>query len=245
MAKSKIEFFTDNESLLDFPPQPARKNLPDWFKQMAPSIDLPPGQSKLPFGLSKALRLSNLNSTIRRCPGIISYLSEGYIIPLWADFLVQIRGQTVYCVGSNELAHATPHSKQMQYNTMPLPEEYLQDSVKFTNPWKVRTPPGWSVLLSQPYYDFEQRFSVATGVVDSDVYHHIHVNTFFQRGDRDHQLKMGMPFVHVMPFQRSVLELEVRASTEADKQRLKKLDFKSKRFFGKNAAIRGLGDGDD
>jgi hypothetical protein len=39
-----------------------------------------------------------------------------------------------------------------------------------------------------------------------------------------------------------VLELEVRASTEADKQRLKKLDFKSKRFFGKNAAIRGLGD---
>ncbi|HKX56243.1 MAG TPA: hypothetical protein VJN01_09080, partial [Xanthomonadales bacterium] len=61
----------------------------------------------------------------------------------------------------------------------------------------------------------------------------------------DHQLKMGMPFVHIMPFQRSVLELEVRASTEADRQRLKKLDFKAKRFFGKNAAIRGLSDAED
>jgi hypothetical protein len=56
---------------------------------------------------------------------------------------------------------------------------------------------------------------------------------------------MGMPFVHVMPFQRSALELEVRASTEQDKQRLKRLDFKAKRFFGKNAAIRGLSDGED
>lgn len=245
MARPKIEFFTDNENLLDFPPVPTRKNLPDWFRQMAPSIDLLPEQSKLPFGLSKALSLSNLNATIRRCPGVISYLSEGYIIPLWSDFLVQVRGKAVYCLGSNELAHATTHSQQTQYNTMPLPEDYLPDSVKFTNPWKVRTPPGWSVLLSQPYYDFEQRFSVATGVVDTDVYHYIHVNTFFRRGDTDHQLKMGMPFVHIMPFQRSVLGMEVRASSEEDRQRMKKLDFKARRFFGKNAAIRGLGDGDD
>lgn len=238
----KIEFFTDNDDLLDFPPIPARKALPEWFKDLAPAIDLPPGKSKFPFGLSKALRLSNVNATIRRCPGIISYLSEGYLIPLWADFLVQIRGQTVYCVGSNELAHASPHSKEMQYSTMPLPDTYLQDSVKFTNPWKVRTPPGWSVMLSQPFYQFESRFTVVPGVVDADVYHHIHVNTFFRKGDTDHQLKMGMPFVHVMPFQRNVLEPEVRAMTDEDRRRMKRLDFKAKRFFGKNAAIRGLGD---
>lgn len=240
--QSKIEFFTDNEDLLDFPPIPARKALPDWFRDLAPAIDLPPGKSKFPFGLSKALRLSNVNATVRRCPGIISYLSEGYLIPLWADFLVQIRGQTVYCVGSNELAHASPHSKEMQYSTMPLPDTYLQDSVKFTNPWKVRTPPGWSVMLSQPFYHFESRYTVVPGVVDSDVYHHIHVNTFFRKGDTDHQLKMGMPFVHVMPFQRGMLEPEVRAMTDEDRRRMKRLDFKAKRFFGKNAAIRGLAD---
>ena len=245
MASANIEFFTDNEQLLELPPVPSRRALPDWFKQMSPSIDLPPGQSKFPFGLSKALRLSNLNSTIRRCPGVISYLSEGYLIPLWSDFLVQIRGQTVYCVGSNELAQASPHSKQMQYSSMPVPDSYLQDSVKFINPWKVRTPPGWSVLLMQPFYEFDTRFTVVPGVVDSDVYHHIHINTFFQRGDRDHQLKMGMPFVHVLPFQRAALGLEVRAMTEQDRKRIKRLDFKAKRFFGKNAAIRGLSDAED
>jgi len=245
MSRPKIEFFTDSEELLEFAPIPARKALPDWFKQMPPSMELPPGNTRFPFGLSKLNRLSNINATIRRCPGIISYLSEGYLIPLWADFLVQIRGQTVYCVGSNELAQASPHSKNMQYSSMPLPDSFLQDSVKFTNPWKVRTPPGWSVLLSQPFYNFEQRFTAIPGVVDSDVYHHIHVNTFFRKGDMDHQLKMGMPFVHILPFQRGVLEPEVRVMNEADRKRMKRLDFRAKRFFGKNAAIRGLGETED
>lgn len=245
MARPRIEFFTEHEGLLETPPIPARKVLPDWFRQMSPAIDLPPGTSRFPFGLSSKLRLSNVNATIRRCPGVISYLSEGYLIPLWSDFLVQVRGETVYCVGSNELAHASPHSKEMQYSTMPLPNDYLKDSVKFTNPWKVRTPPGWSVLISQPFYHFERRFTAVPGVVDSDVYHHIHVNTFFRKGDADHQLKMGIPFVHVMPFQRGVLDVEVRSMTEADMKRMKRLDFKSKRFFGKNAAIRGLADADD
>jgi len=71
------------------------------------------------------------------------------------------------------------------------------------------------------------------------------VNTFFRKGDLDHQLKMGMPFVHVMPFQRSALEPEVRVMNDADKKRMKRLDFKAKRFFGKNASIRGLLDSED
>jgi hypothetical protein len=245
MTRPRIEFFTDHEGLLEFPPVPASKVLPEWFKKMAPSIELPPGSSSFPFGVSKALKLSNVNATIRRCPGVISYLSEGYIIPLWSDFLVQIRGKTVYCAGSNELAKASPHSKDMQYSTMPLPEGYLPDSVKFLNPWKVKTPPGWSVLLSQPFYHFEQRFTAVPGVVDSDVYHHIHVNTFFRKGDLDHQLKMGMPFVHIMPFQRNALEPEVRVMNDADRKRMQRLDFRAKRFFGKNASIRGLIDSDE
>lgn len=245
MSSGKIEFFTDHEPLLDYSPIPARKLLPDWFKRMEPAIDLPPGKSRFPFGLSKKLRLSNVNATIRRCPGIISYLSEGYILPLWSDFVVQVRGETVYCAGSNELAHASPHSKEMQYSTMPLPSGYLKDSIKFTNPWKVRTPPGWSIQISQPFYHFEDRFTVIPGVVDADSYHHIHVNTFFRKGDADHKLTMGMPFVHIMPFERSALDMEVRLMTEHDQKRMAKLDFQAKRFFGKNKAIRGLSDGED
>jgi len=122
MTRPKIEFFADHEGLLEFPPVPASKALPDWFKKMTPTIELPSGSSSFPFGISKALKLSNVNATIRRCPGVISYLSEGYLIPLWSDFLVQVRGQTIYCAGSNELGKASPHSKDMQYNTMPLPE---------------------------------------------------------------------------------------------------------------------------
>jgi hypothetical protein len=238
MSRPKIEFFTEQEELLDFPPVPASKKLPDWFRKMEPAIDLPPGRSQFPFGLSKALRLSNVNATVRRCPGVISYLSEGYLVPLWTDFLVQVRGDVIYCNGSNDLAQVSTHSKKHQYSEMPLPDNFLPDAVKFINPWKVRTAPGWSILLTAPFYHFEDRFMVVPGVVDSDVYHHIHVNALFPRVDADHKLPMGMPFVHVMPFERKRMDLEVRAMTDKDRKRMKRLDFKGKRFFGKNASIR-------
>ena len=48
MASPKIEFLTDNEQLLEYTPVPARKVLPDWFRQMSPSIDLPPGKGRFP-----------------------------------------------------------------------------------------------------------------------------------------------------------------------------------------------------
>lgn len=238
MARPLVEFFTEHEALLDYPPVPARTAYPDWFKRMAPSIDLPPSAKRFPFGLSSKLRLSNVNATIRRCPGLVSYLAEGYLVPLWSDFIVQVRGGKLYVEGSNELGSVSLHSKQHQYEHMPLPDDYLPDSVKFTNPWKVKTPKGWSVMVSAPFYHMEDRYLVATGVVDSDSYHHIHVNTFFKRRDADHTLRLGTPFVHVIPFQRQATDLEVRAMTEQDRQRMQKLDFRGKRFFGKQAAIR-------
>lgn len=243
--KPVIEFFTEHEELLDYPPVPAGKMFPDWFKQMAPSIALPPGQKRFPFGLSDRLRISNVNATIKRCPGLLSYLAEGYLVPLWSDFVVQIRGDKLYVEASNDFGSVSLHSKHHQYDRMPLPDGYVPDSVKFVNPWKVKTPKGWSVMLSAPFYHLEDRYLVATGVVDSDVYHHIHVNTFFRKRDADHQLKLGTPFVHVMPFQRSATDLQVRHATDDDRKRMKRLDFRGKRFFGKNQSIReGMGEDD-
>jgi len=245
MSQPKIEFFTEVEPLLRYPPVRAAKAMPDWFRRMEPAIELPPSASEWPFGVSKDLRLSNVNATIKRCPGVLSFLAEGYIVPLWTDYIVQVRGETIYAHGANpKLARVGTHSKKHQYADMPLPEGYVTDAVKFINPWKVRTPPGWSVLVSAPFYQFDDRFLVVPGVIDADVYHHMHVNTLFRRVNADHKLPMGMPFIHLLPFQRGALEHEVRLATEADRKRLEQLDFEGQRFFGKNQAIRAGGNDD-
>ncbi len=75
------------------------------------------------------------------------------------------------------------------------------------------------------------------GIIESDSYHHMHVNAFFKKGEADHQLKMGMPFIQVIPFQREELGCEVRVATDKDKKMIKDLRFRSDKFFKKNKAI--------
>lgn len=235
----KIEFFTDYEELLPYAPKPAGLVIPDWFKQMESAHAIQPN-NKYPFGLDKALSLSNVNATIKRCPGVLSYLTQGYIVPLWSDFVVQVRDDTVYAFGSNETASVSLHGRHIHFDKMPASTDFYKDSLKFVNPWKIKTPHGWSALILEPFFHREERFKVIPGVVDSDTYHHIHVNTFFKKTKADHQLRMGMPFIQVIPFERKKTEYEVRLSTEEDKKTLKNLRFRSDKFFKKNQSMKDV-----
>ncbi|MCW8091955.1 hypothetical protein [Alteromonas sp. ASW11-130] len=233
----KVEFFTDHEELLPYAPKPAAHFYPEWFKRMDGAHNVQPTQ-RYPFGLDKALTLSNVNATVKRCPGVVSYMSQGYVVPLWSDFVVQVRQDTIYAFGSNETASVSLHGRHIHFDKMPASKDYYKDAVKFTNPWKVKTPKGWSLLITSPFYHMEERFTVIPGVIESDTYHHMHVNTFFKSYPADHQLRMGMPFIHVIPFQRSKLKYEARLSTEEDKRLIKNLRFRSDKFFKKNQAMK-------
>ncbi len=235
--KLQIEFFTEHEELLDHPPVPAAKAMPEWFRKMPPSHPVEPNQ-RFPFGISSRLRLSNVNATVRRCPGIVGYLAHGYIVPLWSDFVVQVRPNAIYAFGSNATAQVSLHSRKLHFLTMPPRPGYYPDAVKFTNPWKVRAPRGYSVMVSAPFYHFEDRFQIVPGIVEADTYHQIHVNTFFRAEEADHELKMGSPFLLVTPFRREEAALTVRSATAEDVRRLRRARFRSDRFFAKNQAIR-------
>ncbi len=238
MSRAKIEFFTEHTGLMDFPPVPASKMIPKWFKATEPSHNIAPQAGKFPFGISSLLRISNINSTIKRCPGILSFLAEGFIIPLWADLLVQVRGDKIHALYSNQTTSVGLHSKQMHYPNMPSGDEYVSDALKIINPWKIRTPKGYSTLMLAPFYHFEKRFTLVPGVTDSDTYPHLHAINLFRKGDADHQLKLGMPLMLVVPFRRERWDLDVRAATEADKERVARLDLRAARFFDKNRTWR-------
>ncbi len=235
--KSKIEFFTDHEELMPYAPKAASHFYPDWFKRMKGSHDVQPSR-KFPFGISSSMILSNVNATVKRCPGVLSFMSQGYIVPLWSDYVVQVRKDSIFAFGSNESSSASLHGRHIHFDKMPQSEDYYKDAVKFTNPWKIKTPKGWSTMIVAPFFHMEDRFTIIPGVIESDTYHHMHVNTFFKNYEADHQLRMGMPFIQVIPFERSKLEHEVRVSTEEDKKLIENLQFRSNRFFKKNQAIR-------
>jgi len=74
--KSYIKFHTNKDILETIPhPVPAAKAMPDWFKKIKPRME---GRDIADAG------------TIKRCIPVLDAVSQGYIIPLWADLQVKI-----------------------------------------------------------------------------------------------------------------------------------------------------------
>ena len=91
--------------------------------------------------------------------------------------------------------------------------------MKFHNPWAIRTPPGWSCLVTAPLNRTNDVVQILAGVVDTDRYQ-APVNFPFVTiaGDGVHTLEKGTPLVQVIPFQRTELE-GVRARRDAEGSR--------------------------
>ena len=71
-----IRFHTAQEDLDSIPhPAPAYKAMPEWFKKLKPVVD---GNEKVKPG------------TVKRCVPVLDAVSQGYIIPLWADLQVKL-----------------------------------------------------------------------------------------------------------------------------------------------------------
>ena len=72
--KSKIKFHAGKEILASVPhPVPANKLMPAWFKKIKPTCNEAAD-----------------SSTIKRCVPVLDAVSQGYIIPLWADLHVAV-----------------------------------------------------------------------------------------------------------------------------------------------------------
>lgn len=194
---TQIKFYTEIEELeKTLPVVPASKFWPEWFKNQRPIIE---GNDK------------QYASTVRRCPAILDILSMGYIIPLWCDFKLARMGEDVgYMVpsGVSETFQMTTHPT-VQIDSYPFDENTFKGSVKFYNPWEILTPKGYSVMVVNPYYHTHPNLKTLDGVIDTDVYHEAHINTFFTAPlNEEITFERGMPLAQIIPFKREDYKME-------------------------------------
>jgi hypothetical protein len=204
-----IEIFTTVAGLERVhPPVPASRASPGWFTKLSAFVD---GGRR--FDVHRdAPRL-----TVRGCPGIADFLTTGVVIPLWTDYALAYspeEDELTWQAGRKEFSLEVHGPEQI--GTMPVGDEHLPMSIKLKNPWYVRTPPGVSCLLLQPFYHPERRFTVFPGVVDTDVYHGINVNTLWRRFAGTVVLEAGTPLVQLIPFAREEWRLDLRAGGAED-----------------------------
>jgi hypothetical protein len=177
------------------PPSPSKGFLPEEYK-------------KLPFKINKNFThvlpdLKTTNLTLKACVPVFDAMTAGYIITLPCDILVT---DTLYytdrIIWDVDWTVITSHQK-IQYGDMKHPEGYEESPYKFETNWIIKTPPGYSVLITHPLNRFDLPFITMSGVVDSDAYNINPVNLpFFLKKDFSGIIKMGTPIAQIIPIKR-------------------------------------------
>ena len=204
MKPTDILFFTQFKELEEtLPPVPASEFWPEWFQQQKPKND----------------HDQHAWATVRSCPGILDMLNMGYIIPLWCDYKLtkvkltvgeEIQFQTPQNLNQNgrPLFSAATHPHE-QIDNYPFKENQWKGSFKWQNPCELKTPKGYSRVMIAPFYHRQHNLEVLTGSVDTDVYHELHVNSFFEsKVDEEILFERGMPLCQIIPYKREEYNME-------------------------------------
>lgn len=169
-------------------PIPASQSVPDWYRVTESYMN---GQKK-PVGKGEG------EATIKRCIPVFDAITNGYLILLPADVYVSQKDGGPYYEWSN-LGLIKFHVVEQA----PLhPSSNGFDYPKFINPWAVKTPKGYSSLITQPAHR-DLPFTIMTGIVDTDVYT-APINFPFVLNDPKFEglIPAGTPIAQVMPFKR-------------------------------------------
>lgn len=196
---TKIEFMCDDSDVIaNFPPLPAGKIIPDWYKDMPNTIDIVPGyveEDNLP--------------TIKRCVPVLDYMTSGYIIR--NTYQADVRR---YVDNNGMKAFGVDNAKEMYVGAHPWHQARVlihgdkNHYMKLHQPWLIRTPPGYSSLIYQPHYFFRREYSLFPAIVDTDS--HDDAVSLVGKINVDHfMLEPGEPLVVVFPFKREEWKMQI------------------------------------
>ena len=189
-------------------PKPASSFIPEWYKETNSYLKKEKNElnSEIPEG------------TIKKCIPVFDAITSGYIITLPADIIVsQKTGQD----GIKRAFFSWSAFELITFHTTEQAKLYPADSgdsyPKFMNPWGIKTPRGWSVLITNPLHR-DLPFTILTGVVDTDTYNYP-INFPFVLKDKNWEgiIPKGTPIAQIIPIKRESWKLKLGDSLDLKK----------------------------
>ena len=222
----KIQFISTIEgleSIEECRPKPAKNFIPQWYKDIANSEFM----------------------TVKICPSFPDYFSQGYIIPMWSDVRLKYDGEN-WAWETPLKANQTNwdiHSNRQFINHTNAKFNGIDGQFVFkaVSPWKIITPPGWSVLQLPLFYHFNKDWSVMPGVIDTDIHHEINQQVLYHGNGEVVEIKSGDPFVLYIPFKRSdKLKYEIKYQSKKNKKIFILNELNLLKSFSPNGTYRKL-----
>jgi len=209
MFDKEIEFSAHEDyfSLKEDYPIPTKLNIPEWYKKLEHTF---------------------LNKTVKGCMPFLDSLTAGYLLKMPQDLYLRHNvvnknekeefKDSFQTYGLYEFANLIS-SKFLNLNsgidihiTKQLEDSPLVEKnknlpfYKISNPWKIKTPKGYSCLFVPPLNNSDDRFSIIPAIVDTDVFPNEINFPIVINGDKypilETTIKKGTPYVQVIPFKR-------------------------------------------
>ena len=205
-------------------PTPIKLNIPEWYKKLEHSLD---------------------NKTIKGCMPFLDTLTSGYLLKMPQDFRIrhnikneegkQDSFQTFGLYDFNQLLIAKninlnsaidSHSIKQLEGAPFIDKNKNLPFYKIANPWKIKTPKGYSCLFVPPLNNSDDRFSIIAGIVDTDTFPNEINFPIVINGDKypvlEDTIEKGTPYVQIIPFKRDSwkMSLKPRKQKEIQNSRL-------------------------
>tara|TARA_R100001460_G_scaffold8856_1_gene21752 strand:+ start:1342 stop:2097 length:756 start_codon:yes stop_codon:yes gene_type:complete len=219
MKDNVIEFLypEKTESILkEVFPIRAVKNLPDWYKKLKHTMK---------------------NRTIKGCRPVADALTAGYILKMPQDLYIKHNytegvkkdSSFNYSFGRESDA-ANKLNLNVNTNTPAIhPIKQLGGKeggcpfvktnsnfpiYKIVNPFRIKTPPGYSCLFIPPLNNRDDRFEIISGIVDTDNFPTYINFPIVLNGDKypvlETVVKIGTPIAQCIPFKREDWKMEIK-----------------------------------
>ena len=211
-------------------PKPSSQFIPQWWKQT-------------PLIQTTLTSFEQKSGNVKNCPSFPDYFSKGFIIPMWTDTILRYESDTDswrWTVSFEEFRFAV-HTKEQFLDSVPF--NFLNTPAKFVfqaiSPWRIVTPPGYSIYQIPLFYHFTNDFTVLPGIVDTDSNHEVNPQIVFLSDKTEFLIKRGTPLAQFIPFKRETQTLEVRDQNDTDKSyfREKTINFDT-RFKGSKEYLK-------
>lgn len=203
MAKEIV--FKNRFGLDIYPPKPAIKDIPFWYKKQEEYIS----GKKIPNPDP-----DQTSSTIKKCIPVFDSMTVGYILYTQVDVYIYQKDGFPYYQWAHQ--NAITFHDVIQAPTHPINKDSLPYP-KWMNPYAIKTAPGYSSLFVQPFHR-ESVFTILPGVVDTDSYN-APVNFPFVLNDINYEgiIPAGTPMAQVIPFKRDSFKMRFADEKETKK----------------------------
>ena len=177
---------------------PAKEFIPDWWKRVERMID-----NKI-----------DSKGTVKNCPSFPEYITQGFVVPLWCDLHIKIEHAKFEWHTPEKMFSFTTHGDDQFRDYLP---QHMKDNtsmvLKPACPWRVKTPPGWSVWQLPMTYHYNPLFETLPGIIWSDIHHEIN-QQMLMRQYGEFVIKRDTPLAMYVPYERNKYTYDVSGPNE-------------------------------